>query len=423
MATRFPHFDWSAFFAARGLAAPAQVNMMAPKALVPALEIIANTPLAVWRDYLRFHVLRNNAPLLTQEIDAAVFAFDGKLLRGLSQQREAWVRALALVGDSEGLGDVMGQLYVARHFRPQSKAAVEAMVESLRQVLRQRLEHNDWMGAPAKAEALRKLDGLSAKIGYSNTWRDYSSVHIVASDLMANRLALRRFMRDTENRRLEQRVDRSEWAMTPQTINAYYNPLLNEIVFPAAILQAPFFDPDADAAVNYGAIGATIGHQLGDGFDSQGSSFDADGEQRGWWTAKDHAGFDARVNALVTQYNAYCPLPGQCVNGRLTLNENIGDLGGLELAYAAYHLSLQGKPAPVIEGLSGDQRFFLAWAQSWKSKYRGDILASRLNSDPHAPAPLRINGPLRNIDAWYAAFDVHEGDKLYLKPEERVRIW
>jgi predicted metalloendopeptidase len=387
------------------------------------LDIIAKTPLAVWRDYLSFHAVRNNGPLLSQPIDDAVFDFSGKVLRGTTAQRDPWKRALALVGDTDGLGDVMGEIYVSRHFKPESKASMDALVENLRKALRQNIEKLDWMGADTKAQAYRKLETFRPKIGYPNKWRDYSSVSIVANDLMANVLQMRQYYLDDENRRVGQKTDRAEWQMTPQTINAYYNASFNEIVFPAAILQAPFFDVNADAAVNYGGIGAVIGHEMGHGFDDQGSKSDAMGIQRNWWTDADRARFEARIKTLGEQFNSYCPLEGQCVNGKLTMGENIGDLGGLSMAYTAYHLSLNGQEAPVIDGLTGDQRFFLAWAQVWKSKYRDETLVNLMKSDPHSPAMFRINGPLRNLNEWYNAFGVGEGDKLYIKPEERVRIW
>ena len=423
LATRYPGYDWNAAFTGRGLPLPTTVNVVTPDAVNPVLEIIAKTPLPVWRDYLSLHVVRNNGPLLSQQIDEAVFDFGGKVLRGAKSQREPWKRALALVGDTDGLGDVMGEIYVSRHFKPESKASMDALVENLRKALRQNIQQLDWMGPDTKAQAYRKLETFRPKIGYPSKWRDYSSVSIVANDLMANVRQMRKYYLDDENRRVGQKTDRDEWFMTPQTINAYYNAQFNEIVFPAAILQAPFFDVNADPAVNYGAIGAVIGHEMGHGFDDQGSKSDYAGIQRNWWTDADRARFEARIKNLGAQFDGFCPLPGQCVNGKLTMGENIGDLGGLSMAYTAYHLSLNGKEAPVIDGLTGDQRFFLAWAQVWKSKYRDEALVNLMKSDPHSPAMFRINGPLRNLNEWYQAFGVAEGDKLYLKPEERVRIW
>ena len=279
------------------------------------------------------------------------------------------------------------------------------------------------MGADTKAEAYRKLASFRPKIGYPSKWRDYGSVAVSPGDLFGNVVAVRAYNRADQNRRIGQKTDREEWGMTPQTVNAYYNATFNEIVFPAAILQPPFFDLNADPAVNYGAIGAVIGHEMGHGFDDQGSKSDARGIQRNWWTAEDRARFEQRTKALGAQYDAYCPLPGQCVNGALTMGENIGDLGGVSMAYTAYQLSLKGKPAPVIDGLTGDQRFFLSWAQVWKAKYRDESLLTMLKTDPHSPAMYRANGPLRNFDAWYQAWGVKPGDAMYVAPEQRVRIW
>jgi len=300
---------------------------------------------------------------------------------------------------------------------------MDQLVENLRAALRQNIEQLDWMGADTKAEAYRKLASFRPKIGYPSKWRDYGSVAVSAGDLFGNVVAVRTYNRADQNRRIGQKTDREEWGMTPQTVNAYYNATFNEIVFPAAILQPPFFDLNADPAVNYGAIGAVIGHEMGHGFDDQGSKSDARGIQRNWWTAEDRARFEQRTKALGAQYDAYCPLPGQCVNGALTMGENIGDLGGVSMAFTAYQLSLKGKPAPVIDGLTGDQRFFLSWAQVWKAKYRDESLLTMLKTDPHSPAMYRANGPLRNFDAWYQAWGVKPGDAMYVAPEERVRIW
>jgi predicted metalloendopeptidase len=419
----FPGYDWKAHFAAQGIAKPGDVNVSTPSAVGPVLEIAKKTPVAVWRDYLTFHAVRNHAPLLSTEIDQAAFAFSGMVLQGQKAQREQWKRGVALVGGMQGLGEAVGQLYVARHFKPEAKAAMDKLVENLRAALRENIRNLDWMGETTKAEAYRKLETFNPKIGYPKKWRDYASVTIVPNDLIANVLALREYFIDDQNSRLGKKPDRDEWFMTPQTVNAYYNPSFNEIVFPAAILQPPFFDVNADPAVNYGAIGGVIGHEMGHGFDDQGSKSDYAGVQRNWWTDEDRARFDARTKALVAQYNTYCPLEGQCVNGQLGLGENIGDLGGLSMAYTAYRLSLGGKEAPVIDGLTGDQRFFMAWAQIWKSKYRDEAMLNQLKVGPHSPPQYRINGPLRNLDEWYRAFDVKPGDKLYLPPEQRVRIW
>lgn len=420
----FPGYDWAAHFAAQGLQTPAEVNVSTPSAVGPILaEVVAKTPLNVWRDYLTYHAVRNHAPMLSTEIDQAAFAFTGTVLQGQKTQRELWKRGVATVGGSGGLGDAVGRIYVARHFKPEAKAAMDDLVENLRTALRQNIETLDWMGDATKAEAYKKLGTFLPKIGYTKKWRDYGSVKIVPGDLIANVQSLRRYYVDDQNRRLGTKPDRDEWFMTPHTVNAYYNASFNEIVFPAGILQPPFFDVSADPAVNYGAIGGVIGHEMGHGFDDQGSKSDSAGIQRNWWTDEDRARFDTRTKALGAQYATYCPLEGQCVNGQLTMGENIGDLGGLSMAYTAYKLSLKGKEAPVIDGLTGDQRFFLAWAQVWKSKAREETILNRLKTDSHSPPQYRINGPLRNLNEWYKAFDVKPGDKLYLPPEQRVRIW
>ena len=420
----FPGYDWAAHFAAQGLQTPAEVNVSTPSAVGPIVtEVVAKIPLNVWRDYLTYHAVRNHAPMLSTEIDRAAFAFTGTVLQGQKTQRELWKRGVATVGGSGGLGDAVGRIYVARHFKPEAKAAMDDLVENLRTALRQNIETLDWMGDATKAEAYKKLGTFLPKIGYTKKWRDYGSVKIVPGDLIANVQSLRRYFVDDQNRRLGTRPDRDEWFMTPHTVNAYYNASFNEIVFPAGILQPPFFDVSADPAVNYGAIGGVIGHEMGHGFDDQGSKSDSAGIQRNWWTDEDRARFDTRTRALGAQYATYCPLEGQCVNGQLTMGENIGDLGGLSMAYTAYKLSLKGKEAPVIDGLTGDQRFFLAWAQVWKSKAREETILNRLKTDSHSPPQYRINGPLRNLNEWYKAFDVKPGDKLYLPPEQRVRIW
>ena len=420
---RYPGYDWDAQLRGQGMPVPERLNIPTPDAVQPVIDVINATPLATWRDYLAFHAIDGNAGFLSREIDDASFAFNGKVLGGQKAQRDDWKRAVQLVGGRGGVGDALGELYVARYFTPEAKAAMDQLVENLRAALRQNIEQLDWMGADTKAEAYRKLASFRPKIGYPSKWRDYAGVAVSPGDLFGNVVAVRAYNRADQNRRIGQKTDREEWGMTPQTVNAYYNATFNEIVFPAAILQPPFFDLNADPAVNYGAIGAVIGHEMGHGFDDQGSKSDARGIQRNWWTAEDRARFEQRTKALGAQYDAYCPLPGQCVNGALTMGENIGDLGGVSMAYTAYQLSLKGKPAPVIDGLTGDQRFFLSWAQVWKAKYRDESLLTMLKTDPHSPAMYRANGPLRNFDAWYQAWGVKPGDAMYVAPEQRVRIW
>jgi putative endopeptidase len=420
---QYPSYDWAAHLRTQGMKAPDRINVITPDAVQPILAVIDTTPLATWRDYLAFHAIDGNAGLLSTAIDAASFEFNGKVLGGQKTQRDDWKRAVALVGGRGGLGEALGQLYVARYFKPESKAAMDKLVENLRAALRQNIGGIDWMGEDTKAQAYRKLETFRPKIGYPSKWLDYSTVTIVPDNLVANAAAMRSYNRADQNRRVGTKTDREEWGMTPQTVNAYYNSTFNEIVFPAGILQPPFFDVNADPAVNYGAIGAVIGHEMGHGFDDQGSKSDFAGIQRNWWTDADRAAFDTRTKALGAQYAAYCPLPGQCVNGALTMGENIGDLGGISMAYTAYKLSLGGKPAPVIDGLTGDQRFFLSWAQVWKGKYRDESLLTLIKTNPHSPVMYRANGPLRNFDPWYQAFDVKPGDAMYLPPEQRVRIW
>ena len=420
---KFPGYDWAAQLRAQEMPQPERLNISTPDVVQPVIDIVNATPLATWRDYLAFHAIDGNAGLLSTQIDEASFAFNGKVLNGQKAQREDWKRAVALVGARNSLGEALGELYVARYFKPEAKAAMDQLVENLRAALRSNIERIDWMGDATKTEAYRKLSTFRPKIGYPSKWKDYSSVSIRPDDLLGNAIALREFNRADQNRRIGQKTDREEWGMTPQTVNAYYNSAFNEIVFPAAILQPPFFDVNADPAVNYGGIGAVIGHEMGHGFDDQGSKSDADGIQRNWWTDEDRARFEQRTKALGAQYDAYCPLDGQCVNGGLTMGENIGDLGGLSMAYTAYQLSLDGKHAPVIDGLTGDQRFYLAWAQVWKGKYRDEALLNLIKTNPHSPVMYRANGPLRNLDAWYKAFDVKPGDAMYLPPEQRVRIW
>ncbi|MBK8284785.1 MAG: M13 family metallopeptidase [Ahniella sp.] len=416
-------YDWRRHLLASGIKPPAEVNINTPSSLEPLIKLVNEVPVATWRDYLAFHAIDNHADLLSEEIDQASFAFNGEVLLGLKGQRELWKRAVDQVGGGFALGDAIGKRYVAAHFKPEAKLAMQRLVENLRSALRQNIEKLDWMGEATKAEAFQKHATLNPKIGYPDQWRDYSKLKIVHDDLIKNARALRQFYVDEQNARLKKPTDRNEWRMTPHTVNAYYNPTFNEIVFPAAILQPPFFDLNADPAVNYGAIGAVIGHEMGHGFDDQGSKSDFAGIQRNWWTAEDRERFETRTKALGDQYSKYCPLDGHCVNGQLSMGENIGDLGGLSMAYTAYQVSLNGQAAPELDGLSGDQRFFLAWAQVWKSKYRDEAMINQVRVGPHSPPRYRINGPLRNLNEWYQAFDVKPGDQLYLEPSARVRIW
>ena len=419
----YPGFDWDAYFAAAGIERLGDLNVSYPSAMSPTIALIDEVSIADWKSYLAYTLIVNQADLLSESIDDERFRFYSSVLNGIPEQQERWERAVARVGAGNGLGEALGQVYVARHFPESAKRQMEELVENLRRALAESIEDNDWMDEATKREAVQKLESFRPKIAYPDVWKDVSSIEIARDDLFGNARNVRDFFYEDMITRLGRPTDREEWRMTPQTVNAYYNSSFNEIVFPAAILQAPFFDPNADPAVNYGAIGGVIGHEMGHGFDDQGSKSDYLGVQRNWWTDSVRAAFDEMTGALAEQYAAYEPLPGHFIDGRFTLGENIGDVGGLSMAYRAYRLALDGEEAPVIDGLTGDQRFFLAWAQVWQSKIREDALISQLKSDPHSPAQFRVNGVVRNHDAWYEAFDVQPGDALYLSREERVRIW
>ncbi len=387
------------------------------------MALIAKTPLNVLKAWMTVEFLSDNAAVLPTRFDQANFDFYGRTLTGTPEQRARWKRAIS---ETEGaLGEVLGAAYVARYFPPASKAAMDDLVVNLRKAMAQSITEIDWMSPATKAEAMAKLDSFDPKIGYRDNLETYPGLAITANDPLANRMAAARWGWQDMLSKLGGPIDRTEWGMLPQTVNAYYNSTKNEIVFPAGILQQPFFGLTADIAVNYGGIGAVIGHEMGHGFDDQGSKSDGTGMLRNWWTDADRAAFDARGDALVAQYNAFCPLDDgkTCVNGRLTLGENIGDVGGLSLAYRAYKLATAGKDVPVIDGLTGDQRFFLAWAQVWRSQQREDNARQRLRTDSHSPEEYRTNGVVRQMDAWYKAFNVKPGDALYLPPEQRVRIW
>ncbi|MDG5747902.1 M13 family metallopeptidase [Qipengyuania sp. XHP0207] len=390
----------------------------------PAMfDLIAETDMEVLRAWTLKNFLSNNASILPKRFDDANFAFYGTTLRGVPEQRDRWKRA---VDATEGmLGELLGASYVERYFPPESKAAMDELVANLRVSLAESLAEIDWMSEETKVEAMAKLDTFDPKIGYRENLETYDGLAITPGNPIANSMASAQWSMADNLAKLGEPIDRTEWFMLPQTVNAYYNSTKNEIVFPAGILQQPFFGKDADLAVNYGAIGGVIGHEIGHGFDDQGSKSDATGALRNWWTAEDRANFDKLGDRLVEQYNQFCPLDDgeTCVNGRLALGENIGDLGGLSMAYRAYKLATEGKEVPVIDGLTGDQRFFLAWAQVWRSAYREDALRSQLRNGPHSPAMYRTNGIVRNFDEWYEAFNVTPEDDLYLPPEERIRIW
>jgi putative endopeptidase len=377
----------------------------------------------VWVLWLKWQLISGSAPYLNDAIVQQNFAFYGTTLSGTPQIRERWKRAVSLVEGS--LGEAVGRIYVERHFPPAAKAAMNELVANLIEAYRISISELSWMSEATKAKAFEKLTKFTPKIGYPDKWRDYSSLAISADDLFGNLGRISAFARNYELAKIGAPVDRSEWYMTPQTVNAYYNPGMNEIVFPAAILQPPFFDIQADPAVNYGGIGAVIGHEIGHGFDDQGSKYDGDGNMVDWWTQSDRDEFEIRANALIAQFDALSPeeTPDITVNGALTVGENIGDLGGLSIAYKAYLLALKGAKAPVIDGLTGEQRFFLAWAQAWRGKVRPEELRRRIATDPHSPYEFRCNAIVRNIDEFYTAFDVSESNKLWMKSSERVRIW
>ena len=417
----YPNFNWNAWLNAQGYKAP-ELNISQPEPVNAVIEIVNDTSLTDWKTYLTYHAISNNASMLSDDIYMANFDFFGKTLYGQQEPRPRWKRAIGAMSGTESLGFAIGKSYVNRFFPESSKTQMAELVENLRAALGERIDGLDWMGEETKVNAKAKLAAFRPKIGYPDKWISYEGLSITADDLLTNEHNLRKFFRAQELEEELKPTNRERWGMTPQRVNAYYNSSFNEIVFPAAILQPPFFDPNADPAVNYGAIGAVIGHEMGHGFDDQGSKSDANGIQQNWWTDEDRAAFEAKADALAAQYSAYEPIEGNFVNGRNSLGENIGDVGGLAMAYHAYQLSLNGKEAPVIDGLTGDQRFFLAWAQVWKEKRTEQSMLSQLRAGTHAPGQFRALAP-RNHDAWYKAFDVQPGDALYLAPEERVRIW
>ena len=402
---------------------PAKMAAQFGPGMPAVVKLIETTPLATWQAYLAAHFLRSNAPVLPSDIDQATFDFYGRTLSGQPEQRARWKRGIAAV---EGMaGELVGKIYAEKYFRPEQKAAMNDLVGNLRKAMAANLKDLAWMSPATRVEAEAKLNAFTPKIGAPDTFKTYEGLTFSATDPLANAIAAGKWEGDFQMARIGQPVDRAEWGMLPETVNAYYNPTYNEIVFPAAILQPPFFNLSADPAVNYGGIGAVIGHEMGHGFDDQGAKSDGTGNLRDWWTPADKAAFEKMQDKLAAQYDALCPFDEgkTCVNGRLTMGENIGDLGGLSLAYRAYKLSLNGKEAPVIDGFTGDQRFFMGWAQVWRSKVREEQARQFLITDPHAPPQYRINGIVRNFDEWYKAFNVKPGDKLYLAPKDRLRIW
>jgi putative endopeptidase len=384
-------------------------------------KLLTTTPLPVWKAYFKWHVLSAAAPYLSKPFVDERFAFSGTVLSGIPENRPRWKRGIALL--DEAMGEALGKRYVEKYFPPQNKARMEALVRNLLDAYRRDIDTLDWMGLGTKQGAQAKLAKLVTKIGYPNTWRDYGALQITRDDLWGNVVRANEFEYRRNLDKLGKPVDRDEWRMTPQTVNAYYNPAMNEIVFPAAILQPPFFNVRADEAVNYGGIGGVIGHEISHGFDDRGSQYDADGNLHDWFTREDHEKFKAKTRALVAQYDAYEPVSGFHVNGELTLGENIGDNSGLAIAYKAYRLSLAGRTAPVIDGLTGDERLYLGWVQVWRGKVREAEAIQRIKADPHSPPAVRGMAPVVNQEGFYAAFGVKEGDKMYLPPEQRVNIW
>jgi len=419
-AKKAPGFDWKAYFAAAGLGEQETFIVSQPSAFTGIAALVGKTPLATWKDWSRLHTTSNLAALLPKAFDDTHFAFYGTVLGGQPEQQARWKRGVDAV--SASLGEAVGRLYVEKHFPPEAKQAADEMVQNIIAAMDARIENLSWMSDETKAKAKEKLASFRPKIGYPDTWRDYSALVIKRDDALGNgeRAAAFEYARDLA--KLGGPVDRDEWLMPPMVVNAYAMPTMNEIVFPAAILQPPFFDPHADDAVNYGGIGAVIGHEITHHFDDQGRKYDKHGKLADWWTAEDVEAFKKHADALVKQYGEYEPLPGMHVNGELTLGENIADLAGLLIAHDAYRRSLDGKPAPVLDGFTGDQRFYMGHAQLWRSKYREPALRQQLVVDPHTAGHFRPY-VVRNIDAWYEAFDVKPEDAHYLAPEERVRIW
>jgi endothelin-converting enzyme/putative endopeptidase len=414
--------EWDRLLKAQGLGAAKSVIIRQPTAIAASAKMIATEPLQTWKDYLTFHFLSDHAQYLPKAFDDARFDFYGKTLADVPAQRDRWKRGVELVNDS--LGEAVGQIYVQRHYPPESDRQVHELVDDILAALKDKIEHNSWMDDATRKAALEKLASFDPRLGHPKKYIDYSSLVVNRDDLFGNAIRSEQFDWNLQLKRFPKPVDRGLWDMLPQTNNAYYDPSKNQITFPAAILQPPYFDPGADPASNYGSIGATIGHEIGHGFDDQGRLYDPIGKLRDWWTPASAKAYTTRTAELVKQYNAYEPIPGVHIKGQLTLGENLGDLGGLEVAYAAYrrYVAKHGEP-PVIDGLTGDQRFFIAYGYSWETKQREGSLRSQLLSNPHSPAAFRVNGVVRNLDAWYKAFNVQPGDKLYLPPEQRVHIW
>jgi len=414
-------FDWQTYADSTGVGQVGDMVVRNMPYFKKMAGIFAAHDLQTWKDFLTFNLVDTFASRLSQDMVKLHFDFHSTTLNGIPEQPPRW--KLAVAATSSILGEVLGQQYVERHFTPEAKTKMDALVQNLTKAYGESINQLQWMSTETKKAARQKLAAFTPKIGYPDKWRDYSDLEIKAEDLVGNYIRYSTFDHFEDTNKIGKPVDKADWGMTPQTINAYYHPVRNEIVFPAGILQSPFFDMNAEDAVNYGAIGAVIGHEIGHGFDDQGSKYDGQGNLRSWWTDEDRAAFDVLGKKLVTQFDKFEPIEGQTVNGELTLGENIGDLAGVTIGYKAYQMSLDDKDAPVIDGLTGNQRFFMGYAQVWRSKSREDALRAQLLSDPHSPGEFRVNGIVGNVDAFYAAFDVKEGDAMYLKPEDRVKIW
>lgn len=414
-------FPVAAMLQTAGLGDQANIVIRQPSYFEQIGALLDEIPLEGWKSYLRFQIIDAYASSLTEDLERRHFEFHGKAVSGTDEQQPMWKRAVDATGNV--LGEVVGQLYVEKHFTATAKSRMNGLVENLKRAFAQRIESRPWMSEGTKKQAMDKLAKFTTKVGYPDEWKDYSELTITDESAAANLIAAAKFEHERDLAKLGGPIDRNEWHMTPQTINAYYNPTMNEIVFPAAILQPPFFNMKADDAVNYGGIGAVIGHELSHGFDDKGSKYDGDGNLRNWWTPNDRKEFEARASGLVDQYNEFKPFDDMNVNGELTLGENIGDLGGLAVSYAAYQLSLSENEAPVIDGMTGDQRFFLGWSQIWRRLYREQELRKRLITDPHSPSEYRVNGIVRNMDAWYTAFGIRKEAALYVAPKKRIRIW
>ncbi|MBP6010860.1 MAG: M13 family metallopeptidase [Alphaproteobacteria bacterium] len=421
-----PEFAWDAVLRSANLQNQNFFILRNPEPVAALAKLFRETPVETWRAYMTFHFLNAQADIMPTAFDDAAFGFNGKVLSGTPQKLDRWKRAVTALSGNFGeqpLGPAVGQIYVKRHFTPEAKVQMQALVGNLLAAYRERIANLEWMSPETRKVAMRKAETVRVKIGYPDKWRDYSALEIRPGDAYGNRKRAIAWDWNRQASRVSNKTDRTEWGLAPQIVNAQYNPVWNDITFPAAILQAPFFDPNADAAINYGAIGGVIGHEMGHGYDDQGAKADENGILRSWWKKEDEERFAVKVRALAAQYSKFEPLPGLHVNGELTSGENIGDLGGLSVARHAYLLSQKGKTPVVLDGYTGEQRLFLGWCQVWRANIRDERLRAQVTSDPHSPAEYRCNGVVRNVDAWYDAFGVKPGDKLYLKPEDRVHIW